>query len=110
MGPKLAKPKTTVGPARVKSVTQLVETLKKQIVMPFQVTPKRQINGWRPFLNPTERSQIAANMAMKMMGEWVAIQATLEQSFDKGDWMSELTREGLWQIKSCQRMKMSNKA
>ena len=149
MGPKLAKPKTaTVGPVRVKAVTQCIETPKKQILMPFQVTPKRQerprlllqlkfgvsilskpdINvgpgklipseaelmsmksvenaddlcsrylqgywdksmGGDHFLNPTETSKIAANMAMKLMGEWVATQVTLEKSFDKDEWMSGL--------------------
>ena len=45
------------------------------------------------FLNPTKRSKIAANTAVKLMGEWVAIQATLEKSFDKDDWMSGLIEQ-----------------
>ena len=56
--------------------------------------------GGDHFLNPTERSQIAANMAMKLMGEWVAIQATLEQSFDKDDWMSGLMDQAKW-LRDC---------
>ena len=43
MGPKLAKPKTaTVGPVRVKAVTQPINIHKKEIVMSFQVTLKRE--------------------------------------------------------------------
>ena len=52
---KLLKPKTTVealAPApRVKPVTQLVETPRKQIVKPFQATPKKQDQP-RPLLQP----------------------------------------------------------
>ena len=139
---------TTVEAPRVKPVTLPVETPKKQIVMPFQVTPKRQdrprpllqpkydisvmskpnfnkclgkfipseakmmglkskenaeelhfryLPGYRDkrmggdnYLNSTESSKIAAFMAMKLMGEHVAIQATLETSFDNDEWMSVL--------------------
>ena len=35
-------------------------------------------------------------MALKLMGEWVAIQATLEMSFDKDEWMSGLINEAKW--------------
>ena len=42
---------TTVQATRIKAVAQLVETPKKQIVTPFQATPKRQ--EWpRPLLQP----------------------------------------------------------
>ena len=51
---------------------------------------RRYLPGYRDksmggdhFLNPTETSKIAANMAMKLMGEWVATQATLEKSLTK---------------------------
>ena len=159
MGPKLVKPKTaTVGPVTVKAVTQPIKTHRKEIVTPFQVTPKRQerprpllqlkfgvslsskpdsnvhpgkfipseaelmsmksvenaddlhirylpgyrdkVTGSDQFLNPTERSKIAASMAMKLMGEWVAIQATLKKSFDKDEWMSGLIDEAKY-LKDC---------
>ena len=42
---------TTIHTTRIKAVAQLVETPKKQIVTPFQATPKRQ--EWpRPLLQP----------------------------------------------------------
>ena len=52
---KLPKPKTTVealAPApRVKPLAKLVEAPRKQIVTPFQATPKRQDQP-RPLLQP----------------------------------------------------------
>ena len=152
---KVLKPKmTTVQATTIKAVAQPVETPKKQIVTPFQATPKRQewprpllqpkfdvfvaskpdfnthaerfipseaemmglkskenaeelhlryipgyINkqsGSVEYLNPTERSKIAVNIAMKVMGERVAIQATLEKSFDKDEWMSSLIEQAKW--------------
>ena len=38
-------------------------------------------SGSVEYLNPTERSKIVVNIAMKNMGESVAIQATLEEIF-----------------------------
>ena len=35
-------------------------------------------------------------MAIKLMEEWVAIQATLEKSFDKDEWMFGLTDQAKW--------------
>ena len=56
--------------------------------------------GGDHFLNPTETYQIAANMAMKLMGEWVVIQATLETSFDKDELMSGLIDWAKW-LRDC---------
>ena len=53
-------------------------------------------SGSVEYLNPTERSKIATNIAMKLMGERVAIQATLEKSFDKDEWMSSLIEQAKW--------------
>ena len=57
---------------------------------------RNKSTGSDHFLNPTERSKIAANMARKLMGEQVAIQATLEKSFDKNDWMPGLIEQAKW--------------
>ena len=57
-------------------------------------------SGSVEYLNPTERSKIAANIAMKIMGERVAIQATLEKSFDKDEWMSSLIDQAKW-LRDC---------
>ena len=57
-------------------------------------------SGSVQYLNPTERSNIAANIAMKIMGECVAIQAMLEKSFDKDEWMSGLTDQAKW-LRDC---------
>ena len=53
-------------------------------------------SGSVDYLNLTERSKIAANIAMKVMGECVAIQAMLEKSFDKDEWMSSLIEQAKW--------------
>ena len=53
-------------------------------------------SGSVEYLNPTERSKIAANITMKIMGECVAIQAMLEKSFDKDEWMSSLIEQAKW--------------
>ena len=52
--------------------------------------------GGNRFLNPTERSKIAANLAMKVVREWVAIQATLDRSFEKDEFMSGLIDQAKW--------------
>ena len=39
-------------------------------------------------------------MAMKLMGEWVPIQVTLEKSFDNIDWMSGLIEQAKW-LRDC---------
>ena len=48
------------------------------------------------FLSPTARTKIAANLAMKVMGECVAIDATVEKSFDKDDYMANLIEQAKW--------------
>ena len=53
-------------------------------------------SGSVEYLNPTERSKIVDNIAMKVMGEHVAIQATLEKSFDKDEWRSSLIEQAKW--------------
>ena len=53
-------------------------------------------SGSVEYLNPTEKSKIAANIAMKIMGECVAIQAMLDKSFDKDEWMSSLIEQVKW--------------
>ena len=57
-------------------------------------------SGSVEYLNPTERSKIVANIAMKIMGERVAIQAMLEKSFDKDEWMSGLIDQVKW-LRDC---------
>ena len=45
------------------------------------------------FLSLTARTKIAATLAMKVMGEHVAIDATMEKSFDKDDYMANLIKQ-----------------
>ena len=46
------------------------------------------------FLSPTARTKIAANLAMKVMGEHVTIDTTMEKSFEKDDYMAtQLSRQ-----------------
>ena len=52
------------------------------------------------YLSPTERSKIATNIAVKLMGERVAMQATLEKSFDKDDFMYGLIDQAKW-LRDC---------
>ena len=40
--------------------------------------------------------KIAANLAMKVMGEHVAIDATMEKSFHKDDYMANLIEQVIW--------------
>ena len=48
------------------------------------------------FLSPTARTKIAANLAMKGISECVAIDATMEKSFNKDDYMTNLIEQAKW--------------
>ena len=66
-----------MGPARVKPVTQLVETPKKQIVTPFQANPKRQDRP-RPLLQPKFCVSIASKPDLNVHpGKFIPSEAEL---------------------------------
>ena len=48
------------------------------------------------FLSPTARSKIAANLAMKVMSENVALRVTMEKSFNKNNFMANLIEQVKW--------------
>ena len=82
------------------SKTELMSIKSKENVEELRI---RYLPGYRDstmgedhYLTPTERSKIAVNMAMKIMGERVAIHATLQKSFDKDNFIVGLIDQVKW--------------
>ena len=66
-----------MGPVRVKAVAQPIKTPKKQILMPFQVTPKRQERP-RPLLQPKSGVSILSKPDLNVCaGKFIPSEAEL---------------------------------
>ena len=85
-----SKPDLHVQPGQfIPSESELMSLKSKENV---QELMERYLPGYEDkktgnvrFLSPTARTKITATLAMKVMGERVAIDATMEKSFDKDD-------------------------